>query len=155
MINTSVIIFPRENQKCPWNPFLAVFWVFFTGGNLTFTPTFLKIFTGSPEFSRALFEYFSRVEIFISRAECREFSRHSLGFHKRKFLIFFTPTFFVFTGGICGKFHGDCWFFTGSFQEIFTGRKIFSRPEIQKFSREEKKKITGKKKKHWWTVAPL
>ena len=65
---------------------------------------------------------------------------HSLGFHGRKFLFFFTPTFFVFTGGIWRKisrgllifhgqfprnFHGKENFLTGGYPKIFTGRIFF------------------------------
>ena len=63
-----------------------------------------------------------------------------------RIFYFFTPKFLFSRVGFGGKFHGDCWFFTGSFQEIFTGRKIFSRPEIQKFSREGFFFSRGKKK---------
>ena len=78
------------------------------------------------------------------------------------YIFFFTGTFVHFTGGnfhffhahhvlfsrerFGKKFHGDFYVFTGSFQENFTGRVTFSRPEIQKFSREENFFSRGKKK---------
>ena len=83
-------------------------------------------------------------------------------FHEISRYFFFTGTFMLFTGGnfhffhahyflfsretFGEKFHGDFLVFTGSFQDIFTGRFTFSRAEIQKFSREEKKISRGKKK---------
>ena len=45
----AVFFFSRENQKCPWKPFFALFSIFFTGGNSFSHPlflTFLRVVQG-------------------------------------------------------------------------------------------------------------
>ena len=50
---------------------------------------------------------------------------HFRGFHGQIFLFFSRPHSSFSRVGFGRKFHGDCWFFTGSFQEFFTGRIFF------------------------------
>ena len=77
--------FSPWKSKVPVKALFCSFCDFFHGWNFIFTPTFLNIFTGSPGFSRAVFDKFSRVDFLFSRAECWEFSREGIFFHGLNF----------------------------------------------------------------------
>ena len=64
---TSVFFFPRK-LKVPEKAFFRYFFWSFLGGNLFFSPTFAQIFSGTRTFSLAQNDFFSRVEVRISRA---------------------------------------------------------------------------------------
>ena len=59
----------------PEKAFFRYFFSFFLGGNLFFSPTFAQIFSGIRTFSPAQNDFFSRVEVRISRVKIKEFSR--------------------------------------------------------------------------------
>ena len=59
----------------PEKAFFRYFFSFFLGENLFFSPTFAQIFAGTQTFSRAQNDFFSRVEVRISRVKNKEFSR--------------------------------------------------------------------------------
>ena len=80
----SVFFFPRENQKCPWKPFFALFAIFFTGGN---------------SFSRPLFWTFSRVVQGFHGQYLINFHGRNFYFHGRNAENFHGRIFF-FTGRI-------------------------------------------------------
>ena len=113
------VFFSRENQKCPWKPFLPIFSIFFTRGK---------------SFSRALFSVFSRfLHGYTNRFHGRSLSK-KLSFSRGKLLKIFHGHRFFFTGGIWRKssrarfsFHGhflgkNLVFFTGGFF-FFHGKK--------------------------------
>ena len=77
-----VFFFPRENQKCPWKPFFALFAIFFTGGNSFSRPLF-------GTFSRAVQGFHGHFQIF--------FTGWSI-FFTYKSLKIFTDGFLIFTG---------------------------------------------------------
>ena len=57
----SVFFFPRENEKCPWNTFLAILATFFTGTFLFSRPQFcdfLTFFTPTFFFTGTFFQIF-------------------------------------------------------------------------------------------------
>ena len=56
--------FPRENQKCAWNVFLAFFWVFSRTKN-RFHAHYFATFHGQSKFSRAHFRIFSRMDFYF------------------------------------------------------------------------------------------
>ena len=57
------LFFSRENQNNPWKRIIALFLGFFQGYKKNFTSSFSINFTGSPKFSRLLFELFPRVKL--------------------------------------------------------------------------------------------
>ena len=59
----------------PEKTFFGYFFRFFLGGNLFLTRTSAQIFSGTRTFSRAQNDFFSRVEVRISRVKIKEFSR--------------------------------------------------------------------------------
>ena len=97
-LTMTIVFFFRENQKCPWKPFLANFSSFFTDRKVVFTHTFSQLFTGSPTFSRTLDGIFSRVGFIFHGKKIeffQEFSRmgfFSRGENLKKFLegLFFS-----------------------------------------------------------------
>ena len=104
----------------PEKAFFRYFLRFFLGGNLFFSPTFAQIFSGTRTFSRAQNDFFSRVEVMISRAQIKEFSR----------------IFCNFQGEICDFFLAHRFFFLGcKFAKFFTGTIFFSRAVFKIFSR--------------------
>ena len=82
----SVFFFVREKKSVRETDFWR-FFDFFHGKKRFFTHRFLKIFTGSRAFSRALSKVFSRIGGFFSRVRKREFSRKGFFFTGR-FMIY-------------------------------------------------------------------
>ena len=119
MVNSSVF-FPRENQKCPWKPFLPIFSIFFTRGK---------------SFSRALFSVFSRfLHGYTNRFHGRSLSK-KLSFSRGNLLKIFHGHRFFFTGGIWLKSSRARFSFHGH----FLGKNlVFSREDFI-FSRVKKK----------------
>ena len=114
-----VFFFPRENQKCPWKPFLPIFSIFFTRGK---------------SFSRALFSVFSRfLHGYTNRFHGRSLSK-KLSFSRGKLLKIFHGHRFFFTGGIWRKSSRARFSFHGH----FLGKNLV-------FSREDFFFFTGKK----------
>ena len=62
--NPAFYFFPRENQKCAWNVFLAFFWVFSRTKN-RFHAHYFATFHGQNNFSRANFRIFSRMDFYL------------------------------------------------------------------------------------------
>ena len=59
-LDCSVFFLTRENEKCPRKRFLVLFLVFFSG-DFFFLPTFLKVYLGQFDISRAHFSNFFSV----------------------------------------------------------------------------------------------
>ena len=113
----AVFFFSRENQKCPWKPFLPIFSIFFTGGKIVsralfsvfsrFLHGYTNRFHGQNlskklSFSRGKLLKFFHGHRFFSRVEFwRKSSRARFSFHGHflgKNLVFFTGGFFFFHG---------------------------------------------------------
>ena len=75
----TVFFFSREKKKCPWKPFLLVFWIF-SRAESVFHAHFFLFFSRTLFFSRALFLYFFTGRIFRFTGRIFFFFFHGLVF---------------------------------------------------------------------------
>ena len=116
----------------PVKAIFGLFFDFFHGQKIVFTPTFFTFFTATLPISRALFLKFSRVGNFQFqglKSDFYSFARENFqkftffeNFHGQ--ILFFTATFFAFFTGI--------FIFHGHFLENFHGRDFFFHGEKRK-----------------------
>ena len=121
--NVSLFFFSRESEKCPWNTFLAIVAIFFTGTFCVSRPQFFIFFYFFHAhfcFQALFFFFFSRVEILVSRAD--------ILFSRVEFYKIFSGMF-SFSRALFGKeififFHVH-FFFHGHFFSFFSRVRFF------------------------------
>ena len=118
--------FPRENQKCPWKPFLALF-EFFSRTDFFFSRTLFHAQLGF--FTDTFCDFFTGM-IFIFTDVKVGFFYSFDGVNQKKFSR--TPT--IFSRTWCREnFHGHFLHFTGTFQDFFTGISDFHGQKPENF----------------------